>query len=182
MEAVTSDWRSVIAVETRYIASLLILHPSPLHMSISKQGKIIALWIIFLLGTVFHTQLALMPLLYGENVVMPNTQGRMPAFESWLMLGLFVLPAIAIVATAFNSSRRYRLIHFCLTVLFTVVNLIHFVFDLSIQPIAWHQIVLVFLLFVNGLLLNIISLQWLRERDKSPKLRKKVTAKAVRSS
>lgn len=123
-----------------------------------------------------------MPLLYGESVVMPNTQGRMPAFESWLMLGLFVLPTIAVVVTAFNNSRRYRLIHFCLTVLFTVVNFIHFVFDLSTQPIVWHQIVLVFLLFVNGLLLNIVSLQWLRERNKNPKLRKKVTAKAVNNS
>lgn len=151
-------------------------------MSISKQGKIIALWIVFLFGTVFHTQLALMPLLYGENVVMPDTQGKMPAFESWLMLGMFVLPAIAIVVTAFNNSRRYRLIHFCLTVLFTVINFIHIVFDLSVQPIVWHQIVSIVLLLVNGLLLNIVSLQWLRERDKSPKLRKKVTVKAVKNS
>jgi hypothetical protein len=35
---------------------------------------------------------------------------------------------------------------------------------------------------VNGLLLNIVSLQWLRERDKSPKIRKKVTVKAVKNS
>jgi hypothetical protein len=151
-------------------------------MSISKQGKIIALWSVFLFGTVFHAQLALMPLLYGENVVMSNTQGKMPEFESWLMLGIFILPAIAIVVTAFNSARRYRLVHFCLTVLFTVINLIHLVFDLSVQSIAWHQITLVFLLVLNGLLLNIVSLQWLRERDKIPKLRKKLTAKAVKNS
>ncbi|MBD2309238.1 hypothetical protein H6G17_27655 [Chroococcidiopsis sp. FACHB-1243] len=151
-------------------------------MSISKQGKIIALWIVFLFGTVFHTQLALMPLLYGENVMMPDTQGKMPAFESWLMLGMFVLPAIAIVVTAFNNSRRYRFIHFCVTVLFTVINFIHIVFDLSVQSIVWHQIVSIVFLFVNGLLLNIVSLQWLRERDKSPKLRKKVTVKAVKNS
>lgn len=150
-------------------------------MSISKQGKIIALWIIFLFGTVFHTQLALIPLLHGESV-MPNTQGRMPAFEAWLMLGFFTLPAIAIVVTAFNSARRYRLVHFCLTVLFTAINLIHLCLDLFVQPIPWHQITLVFLLFLNGLLLNTVSLQWLRERDKVPKLRKKLSAKPVRNS
>lgn len=151
-------------------------------MSVSKQVKIIALWIIFLFGTIFHAQLALMPLLYGENVMMPDTQGKMPAFESWLMLGLFVLPAIAIVLTAFNNSRRYRLIHFCVTVLFTAINFGHIVFDLSVQQIAWHQIVLIFFLFVNGLVLNIISLRWLRERQKTPKLRKRMTAKAVKNS
>lgn len=151
-------------------------------MSLNKQEKIIALWIVFLFGTVFHTQLALMPLLHGENVVMPNTQGRMPAFESWLMLGFFVLPAIAIVMTAFNNSRRYRLIHFCLTIVFTVVNFIHFGFDLTVQPLAWHQISLIFLILVNSLLLNIISLQWLCERPKSLKVRKKLTDKAVKNS
>jgi hypothetical protein len=151
-------------------------------MSVSKQEKIIALWIVFLFGTVFHTQLALMPLLHNESVAMPNAQGRMPAFESWLMLGFFVLPAIAIVMTAFNNSRRYRLLHFCMSVFFTVINFIHFVFDLSMQPIAWHQIVLVLLLLVNSVLLNIVSLQWLRERTKSPKLRKKLPIKAVRNS
>jgi hypothetical protein len=52
------------------------------------------------------------------------------------------------------------------------VNFIHFALDLAVQPIAWHQIVLVFLLLVNSVLLNIVSLQWLRERPKNPKLRK----------
>jgi hypothetical protein len=151
-------------------------------MSLNKQEKIIALWIIFLFGTIFHTQLALMPLLHGENVVMPKAQGRMPAFESWLMLGFFILPAIAIAMTAFNNARRYRLVHFCLTVFFTVVNAIHFVLDLAVQQIVWHQIVLVFFLLVNSVLLNIVSLQWLRERPKNSKLRKKLTAKAVKSS
>lgn len=151
-------------------------------MSLNKQEKIIALWFIFLFGTVFHTQLALMPLLYGENVVMPDAQGRMPAFESWLMLGFFILPAIAIVMTAFNNAKRYRLVHFCLTVFFTIVNFIHFVLDLALQQILWHQIVLVFLLVVNSLLLNIVSLQWLRERPKNPKLRNKLTAKPVKNS
>jgi hypothetical protein len=151
-------------------------------MSLNKQEKIITLWVIFLFGTVVRTQLALMPLLYGENVTVTNTQGRMPAFEPWLMLSFFALPAIAIVITAFNNARRYKLVHFCLTVLFTVVNFTQFAFTLAIQPIVWHQIVLIALLLVNSFLLNVISLQWLRERPKTPKLRKKLTDKTVKSS
>lgn len=34
-------------------------------MEIAIQGKIIALWAVFLFGMVFHSQLAMMPLLYG---------------------------------------------------------------------------------------------------------------------
>jgi hypothetical protein len=34
--------------------------------------KIIALWTVFLLGTLFHTQLALMPLFHGLSVLAPH--------------------------------------------------------------------------------------------------------------
>ncbi len=37
-------------------------------MEITLQEKIIALWIVFLLGMLFHTQLALMPLFHGLKV------------------------------------------------------------------------------------------------------------------
>jgi hypothetical protein len=36
---------------------------------INYRGKIIALWTVFLLGKLFHTQLGLMPLFHGLNVV-----------------------------------------------------------------------------------------------------------------
>ena len=38
------------------------------------QVKIIALWTVFLLGTVFHTQLALMPLFHGLDVAIVGHQ------------------------------------------------------------------------------------------------------------
>jgi hypothetical protein len=34
--------------------------------------KIIALWTVFLLGTLFHTQLALMPLFHGLSLLAPH--------------------------------------------------------------------------------------------------------------
>ena len=132
-------------------------------MRINHQEKIIALWAVFLFGTVFHTQLALMPLLYGQNVAMSGYNGIMPVSHPWLMLGFFVLPILAIIVTLFNDSKRYRIIHFGLTVFYSVMNLIHAILDLFVTPIEWSQIVLMTIVFINGIFLNIVAFQWMKQ-------------------
>ncbi len=135
-------------------------------MSDNYQQKIISLWNVFLLGTLFHTQLALMPLFHGLSVAHPHLQAHdLKDISSilWLMLLFFTLPMFAIIATNFIHSRRYRLAHFCLTILYSVMNLMHLVLDLQVKPIVWAQIGLMLILFVIGLLLNIVSYQWMRQ-------------------
>ena len=135
---------------------------------INYQEKITALWTVFLLGTVFHTQLALMPLFHGLNVAIGghHTQETtsLAAISPilWGMLCFFVLPMLAIVATNFYDSQRYRAFHFGLTLFYTVLNFLHVILDLFVDPIAWYQITLMVLLFGFGILLNIVSYQWMR--------------------
>ncbi len=131
-------------------------------IGITIQQQIIILWAVFLFGTIFHTQLALMPLLYGESVAMPRYGGKTPISHLWGMLGFYVLPMIAIVATALTASPTYRIIHFGLTVFYTVMNFLHVAMDLQVKPIEWYQIALVSILFVNGLLLNVVGFQWMQ--------------------
>ncbi len=133
-------------------------------MAVNTQGKIITLWSVFLLGLLFHTQLGLMPLFHGQSVVEPGANpGADISWILWLMLIFFVLPMIAMVVTVFNASSRYRSIHLGLTVLYTVMNFLHIAADLNLKPIAWYQIALMVILFVIGILLNIVSFQWMRE-------------------
>lgn len=127
--------------------------------------KIIILWIVFLLGTVFHTQLGLMPLFHGQSVATDIHGDANIEYIFWLMLGFFALPMVAIVATAFTRSRQYRVIHFGLTVFYSVMNFLHVVLDLGVRPIAWYQIALMVILFGIGLLLNLVSWQWMQERS-----------------
>ncbi|WP_322742252.1 hypothetical protein [Gloeocapsopsis crepidinum] len=130
---------------------------------ISYQEKIIALWTVFLLGTLFHTQLGLMPLFHGQDIAIADIHNNLNiAYILWGMLGFFVLPMFAIIVMAFNDSKRYRVIHLSLTIFYTVLNFLHVVLDLEVTPIAWYQIALMIVLFFIGLLLNIVSLQWLR--------------------
>jgi hypothetical protein len=133
-------------------------------MTVNYREKIIALWTVFLLGTLFHTQLGLMPLFHGLSVVESQKATTMSDISGimWLMLGFFVLPMLAITATAFMDSKRYRVIHFGLTVFYSIMNLLHVVLDLLVQPIFWYQIALMVLLFGIGLLLNVVAFQWMR--------------------
>lgn len=129
--------------------------------------KIIALWTVFLLGTVFHTQLALIPLFHGLSVLAPHGQVATDISEIstvlWLMLAFFMIPLIAIVSTCLFDSRRYRMGHFWVTVIYSLLNLAHLVVDLTIPPIAWYQIALMAFLFLIGLVLNLVAYQWVKE-------------------
>lgn len=130
-------------------------------MDLSLQEQIIALWAVFLFGTIFHSQLAFMPILYGQEVAMPGYEGKMPLSHSWLMLGFFAIPMVAIVATALTDAHLYRILHFGLTVFYTLMNFLHAALDLRVKPIEWYQIVLIVIVFVNGIFLNILAFQWL---------------------
>jgi hypothetical protein len=136
---------------------------------IQYQQKIAALWVVFLLGLLFHTQLGLMPLFHGLSVSEFHAQGISEITPIlWLMLGFFMLPMLAIVGTIFIESKQYRVIHFWLTILFTVLNISHLIADLMVQPIAWYQIVLMATLVVIGLILNLVSYQWVKEYRRAP--------------
>ena len=130
-------------------------------MSLGIQEQIIALWMVFLFGMVFHTQLALMPLLYLDSVAIPSYEGKVPVSHLWGMLAFFSLPMIAIAVTALNASPLYRTIHFGLTVIYSVMNFLHVALDLRVKPIEWYQIVLVSLVFVVGLALNFLAFRWM---------------------
>ncbi|MGP1383636.1 MAG: hypothetical protein ACTS2F_08755 [Thainema sp.] len=132
-------------------------------ITLSLQAQIIALWTVFLFGTVFHTQLALIPLLYGSEVAMPHAHGKTPISHLWAMLGFFIIPMVMITLTALNVSPLYRAIHFGLSLFYTVMNFLHVALDLRVKPVEWYQIALVSVLFVVGLLLNLLAFQWMMQ-------------------
>ncbi|MBL1174900.1 hypothetical protein [Pantanalinema sp. GBBB05] len=143
------------------------------------ETKIITLWSTFLLGTLFHTQLGLMPLFHGIGVARADVHDTAAnvAIVLWLMLAFFTLPMVAMIATTFTQSRRYRTIHLGMTVVYSVMNLLHLIADLVVTPIVWSQITLMTILFVIGLLLNLVAFQWLQsgKQSRSPHLPEPLT-------
>ena len=149
---------------------------------INYREKIIALWTVFLLGILFHTQLALMPIFHGIDVAIMGHHHEQSATMTeiapilWGMLVFFVLPILAIVATAFFDFKRYRVFHFALTLIYTVLNFLHVVMDLLVDPIAWYQITLMVLLFFIGILLNIVSYQWMQSSSRRHQINHQIKA------
>ena len=138
-------------------------------MSIHHPIKLITLWAVFLLGTLFHTHLGLMPLFHNQSVAHSDTQGTGDiAWILWSMLAFFVVPMLLMVATLFTDAKRYRKFHFGISVFYSVLNFFHIVADLLVHPIAWYQIALMVVLFLIGIVINLVSWQWLQAREERP--------------
>jgi uncharacterized protein len=134
---------------------------------LNSQQKIIALWALFLFGMVFHVQLGVMPIFYGQNVSIPGSHGIAPQQDLWLMLGFYLLPMLAMLGTLLTESRSFRVAHFGLTIFYSVMNVLHIGFDLTVNPIEWYQILLVSVVFISGIVLNFAALDWIKESYKA---------------
>ncbi len=92
-----------------------------------NRNKILLLWTIFLLGMIFHSLLAIMPVFWGQSIAMPEEMIAKHAFEPnmWMMLAFFLLPMIIIVVTTFIESGWYKITNFILSILITLMNIFH---------------------------------------------------------
>ncbi|NJK30790.1 MAG: hypothetical protein HC851_01315 [Acaryochloris sp. RU_4_1] len=134
----------------------------------SYRIKIITLWTAYLLGMLFHTQLALMPLFHGLSVAESHTHEYLNlATILWLMLAVFGIALAAIIATALVENCRYRKLHLGLTLLYTLINALHLLLDVRVGVPSYQLFLMAYLLGI-GLLLNGVSYQWLRSGLNNP--------------
>ncbi|MDX2242917.1 MAG: hypothetical protein NW224_19735 [Leptolyngbyaceae cyanobacterium bins.302] len=104
-------------------------------MAMNHQEKIITLWIVFLLGTLFHTQIGLMPLFHSQNIAISDSHGTEHiAWILWLMLGFFVVPMLVMIVPLFDESKRYRKLHFGTMIFYSVMNLFHIIAQATTRP------------------------------------------------
>lgn len=142
-------------------------------MSGNYPQKISALWTSFLLGTLFHTDLGLMPLFHDMEVEHSHATGDLNAIFGF-MLVFFALPMLAIIVPTFTDAKPYRTFHFGLTIAYSVMNLGHLIADIVVLA-PWYQLVLMALLLLIGLLLNLVSFQWLKSFTKNKNLQEKTS-------
>ena len=127
-------------------------------MSGNYPQKISALWTSFLLGMLFHTDLALMPLFHELEVEHSHAGGDANAIFGFMLI-FFVLPMLAIIVPTFTNAKSYRNFHFGFTIVYSVLNLGHLIADILVGA-PWYQLLLMLLLLLIGLLLNLVSFQW----------------------
>jgi hypothetical protein len=139
-------------------------------MDRERPLQIIALWSSFLLGTLFHTLVGLMPLFHGRQVIVEEALTDTQLGQVfWGMQIFFLLPMLAIVAASFHPGRTFRRGHYWMTLLYSLMNLAHLIADIVVrQPVPslyWLQVFLMAVLFGLGLGLNRVSWLWLHERS-----------------
>ena len=136
--------------------------------------KLVALWAAFLLGLLFHTQLALMPLFHGETVADSHTHEAFPlSVIFWMMFLFFVIPLLIIALTPFLRHHRGNQLNFGLTVVYSILNISHFGFDIAVG-VPSYQLALMAILVGIGGALNLVTFNWMR-RHSLPLLRESVS-------
>ncbi|MBV5261705.1 hypothetical protein FLX56_25155 [Synechococcus moorigangaii CMS01] len=131
-------------------------------MANRDPAQITALWSTFLLGTLFHTDLGLMPLFHEMAVEHSHAPGNLNLIFGF-MLFFFTIPMVLIILVNFTNSQGFRQLHFGITVLYSVLNLGHLIADIVVRA-PWYQLMLMMLLLAIGLLLNLVAFQWRQKR------------------
>jgi len=136
-----------------------------------------SLWLSWLLAMLFHVDLGLMPLFHG---ISPQIKGQVA--DSQLpglfatMLGYFLVPLAAVVGIAYASSnptkrqltapkRRHlwRRLHFGLSVIYSLSNMVHLVADILVPDSRADQVALMGVMVAIGLLINREAWLWWRK-------------------
>jgi hypothetical protein len=129
-----------------------------------NSTKIMVLWEIILLGLIFHSLLEMTPLFFGANIAEPGSTGNMPAAMTWFCLCFYLIPMLSIVAVLYLSCRWVKITNFVVSILFLLMDAVHFITDGIIGRNPVQCILLLFILLVS-VLLFIASLGWMREKQ-----------------
>ncbi|MCT0226553.1 hypothetical protein [Synechococcus sp. CS-1328] len=131
-----------------------------------------SLWICWLLATLFHVELGLMPLFHGQS---PEIESHVDPAQLPLlfgaMLGYFLLPLLAVLLIAYAASdptgsrrwRPWRRVHFWFSIVYTITNIPHLIADIVVPDSRLDQVVLMVVLVLLGLAINLEGWRWWRQ-------------------
>lgn len=144
---------------------------SEMTISIDHALRLRSLWFCWLLSMLFHVDLGLMPLFHGLS---PAIESQVPKDSLpllfWGMLIYFLLPLLAILLIAYAASdpqhsrqwRRWRRLHFWLSILYTFTNIPHLIADILVPDSRGDQVALMLVLVILGVLINVEGWRWWR--------------------
>lgn len=91
-----------------------------------RNLRIAILWVVLMVGLMCHSQLELIPIFFGENLVMPNATGEMPEAMSLLMaFTTYTLPFAGLLMSLFAPKCK------CWTITALVIAILLAVFHLA---------------------------------------------------
>ncbi len=124
----------------------------------SHLVRITILWLLVILGMLFHQFFSLHNLRFGIDVL-KHGYDAVPDMEMMKRLGLYLLPTIYIAGLLFVQTKVVRLLNFAASIFYTLFHSWHFIDELGKMK-DWVQWVLLTLIVVYCLLLNVASWRW----------------------
>ncbi len=128
------------------------------------KQRISLLWIIILIGLMFHIILHIVPVFYGINIVKKEADGITPTLMVFILGLSFCVPALAILNTQYLRGNTGKLLNMLLSFVALIVNTghLHEIFSTKVKsPI--QLFVLIPLFFVSILLVR-DSLKWFKTK------------------
>lgn len=124
------------------------------------QTKISILWLIILIGLVFHTILHLMPVFYGVNIAKPNSTGAVPLGMSLTMGFTFLIPVAMICLCLFFTGKWVQVTNLIISIIVLLINTVHLSELFLAKSVDIAQVFVLPALFVVSLFLCVISYKW----------------------
>ena len=119
------------------------------------------LWLVMVVGMMLHFDYHVSGIFYGIELKRPNATGEFPP-TIWLIRFVFQLaPMMAVTFLLFFEAQWFRVAHFGVSILYTLAHASHLIREFEKPDMS--QLNLLSLVLVVSLLLNIVSLRWLKE-------------------
>ncbi len=119
------------------------------------------LWLLMVVGMMLHFDYHVSGIFYGIDLKRPNATGEFPP-TIWLIRFVFQLaPMMAVTFLLFFEAQWFRVAHFGISILYTLAHASHLIREFEKPDMS--QLNLLSLVLVVSVLLNIVSLRWLKE-------------------
>lgn len=87
--------------------------------------KIVFCWILIIIGLAYHTQYELSGLFFGENIKMPDANGKMPFSVHYFNIAVTIIPLFFALLTLFSKKLIFKWTTFIYAVLLLLLNVFH---------------------------------------------------------
>lgn len=120
---------------------------------ITSQTKSVILWILLVFCYFIHGYYHLAELFFGMDIKVPDASGKVPTAVHIFSSVVEILPLAIGLATLYINAKWFRWIGFILAIIFVLLNIVHLVQTVFIEPDDIRQVVLLSFIVVLNLVL-----------------------------
>lgn len=124
------------------------------------QFRIAFLWLLIVIGYIYHGQFHLSELLYGVDIRIPNTNGQIPMGMHIFRILVELVTLLMVLLTLYIPKKGFKAFSFVWAILLGVLNLFHLGETLVKEFNDLSQIVLLTFVLAANILLIADTKKW----------------------